>query len=165
MQRLPNIPHLRALHISNHNYPNTNNQKELALQILDVITVRPEISLAYLGICDKCYEIFECKEGEEDPENTEDDAPPHEPWGESDDDYDDDDDDNDDLDDDGAFSDDDNIDGMSSDNDPSSGEENSSSDGDESGSDRDKSQVMFKLREILFYDDKIGIFKSRRGDL
>lgn len=54
---------------------------------------------------------------------------------------------------------------MASENDPSSGEENSSSDGDESASDRDKSQVVFKLREILFYDDKIGIFKSRRGDL
>lgn len=39
------------------------------------------------------------------------------------------------------------------------------SDGEDSGSDIVKPSVGFRLREILFYDDKITIFKARHGVL
>lgn len=39
------------------------------------------------------------------------------------------------------------------------------SDGEDSESDISKPQTTFRLREILFYDDKITIFKARHGVL
>ena len=64
LQRLPQIPHLRSLNI-----PNLADQpargydpREMALQVLDIVAVRPEIKLCYLGVGPKCFEILETRE-------------------------------------------------------------------------------------------------------
>jgi hypothetical protein len=171
LQRLPQIPHLRSLnvpYIADHVTSNFD-PRELALQIVDVIVLRPEVELCYMGVSHKCFEILENRPHEEthtpssipalitDDEDEE---------GSEDEEEDDDDDDADDdngtaiagidpdetesdsdmgLDDDGADSDEDSWDG----------------DSDADGKDR----VRLRLREILFYDDKIAIFKARHGRL
>lgn len=40
------------------------DEQELALQILDIVTLRPEIELCYVGILEKCFEILEGKNAE-----------------------------------------------------------------------------------------------------
>ncbi|TQS36596.1 hypothetical protein Golomagni_02949 [Golovinomyces magnicellulatus] len=63
LQRLPRIYHLHSLNvpfIANH-VITTLDSRELALQIVDVIFLRPEIELCYLGILNKCYEVIESK--------------------------------------------------------------------------------------------------------
>jgi len=65
LQRLPNIPHLRSLNISDmvpSDREGYNSEvKELALQIVDIVTLRPEIELCYVGLCSKCFEIYEAE--------------------------------------------------------------------------------------------------------
>lgn len=163
------MPQLRALHISDIDWSHPQGVKELALQILDVVIIRPEISISYIAIQSKCYEIFEDRRGDKgddsDSEEREEDLPgplsvPSEDEDEEDG--------NDDDDEDDEFFEEDNVvhgsDGVDSDSDPSLSM-HSLSDGDESGSESERSQVTFGLREILFYDDKIGIFKARHGTL
>ncbi|EAW11260.1 F-box domain protein [Aspergillus clavatus NRRL 1] len=156
LQRLPFIPHLRALHISHIANPVHRNAKELALQILDIVTIRPDVGIGYIGIQNKCYEILESKRGEkyDDPDDTDDShsdgwVPGAGPWTAS------------------AMNDSEDEDGLDSVLDSSSelsSSEESSLD-DESSTSFNKSRRAFKLREILFYDDKIAIFKARHGVL
>ncbi|GAQ07053.1 hypothetical protein ALT_4374 [Aspergillus lentulus] len=155
LQRLPYIPHLRALHIPHIANPVHRSPKELALQILDIVTIRPEVGIGYIGIQSKCYEIVESKRGnkDDDLDDTDDShsegfVPGGGPWpasdmNESEDEY-----------------------GMDSVMESSSelSDYGASSD-DESSSDCTRSRMTFKLREILFYDDKISIFKARHGVL
>ncbi|EAU33747.1 conserved hypothetical protein [Aspergillus terreus NIH2624] len=151
IQRLPNVPHLRALHISHIADAVHRDAKELALQILDIVTIRPDIGLTYVGMQDKCYEIIEGKRCDKDdfddvyvPGGSED-------WPASDDDT------EDENDDDAAAS-------VVDSNSELSSDRGSLSD-DESDAESRRSRVTFRLREILFYDDKIAIFKARHGIL
>ncbi|KAF7174206.1 hypothetical protein CNMCM5623_006691 [Aspergillus felis] len=155
LQRLPYIPHLRALHIPHIANPVHRSPKELALQILDIVAIRPEVGIGYIGIQSKCYEIVESKRGDKDDDldDTDDShsegfVPGGGPWPASDM--------NESEDEDGMDS------VMESGSEPS--DYGTSSD-DESSSDCTRSRTTFKLREILFYDDKIAIFKARHGVL
>lgn len=174
---MPNIPHLRSLyvpHIANRLYDHNLDAKELALQVVDlVIALRPEIELCYLGILTKCFEILENRshgdsrlsnhdartntahagpggigDGEEDSEEDSD---------ETDDAHDEDDDDppvaN------GSLAD-------SEDMDSDAGADSAGdTDDDLPGNGKGRKAPRFRLREILFYDDKISIFKARHGRL
>ncbi|CAK7271037.1 hypothetical protein SEPCBS57363_004410 [Sporothrix epigloea] len=63
LQRLPGLPQLRSLHILNiadHVVENLS-MYDLAMQITDVVTLRPETPLCFVAICDKCYEIVESR--------------------------------------------------------------------------------------------------------
>ncbi|KAK1143335.1 hypothetical protein N8T08_006862 [Aspergillus melleus] len=156
LQRLPNIPHLRALHIPHIAHPIHRDSKELALQILDIVTIRPDVGISYVGMQNKCYEILEGKRGDKVDFDDADDSHSEglgdgEPWSASDTDDDEGDDDA------GAASTADSTSVLSSDH--------ASSDGDESDLEGSRSRVTFRLREILFYDDKIAIFKARHGVL
>jgi nucleosome binding factor SPN SPT16 subunit len=159
LQRLPYISQLRALHIPHIISPSQTQLelKELALQVLDIVTLRPEINLSYIGIRDKCYEILEGKGGEYDSASTDDThnegfVPGAENWTGSD-----------------TNDDDSNEDDEESRIEYQSdmSEDNLRSLDDDDGSDYDygRSRVSFRLREILFYDDKIAIFKARHGVL
>lgn len=64
MQHLPCIPHLRALHITNINEPTYHDFTERMQHVLDLIAIKPEIQLTYIGIRDKCYKIVEIPYGE-----------------------------------------------------------------------------------------------------
>ncbi|KAK3298875.1 uncharacterized protein B0H64DRAFT_429985 [Chaetomium fimeti] len=64
LRRLPHIPQLRALHIHKvRAYPATNigrlSELELATQIVDVVSLRPEIPLRYVAVDASCFEILE----------------------------------------------------------------------------------------------------------
>ncbi|KAG9884207.1 hypothetical protein KCU94_g18338, partial [Aureobasidium melanogenum] len=66
LQRLPSLPKLRSLYIPyllNHSQPSIPDTRELALQVVDIVALRPELSLCYLGIMKKCFEILEQKPG------------------------------------------------------------------------------------------------------
>ena len=171
LQRLPQIPHLRSLNIpfiADHVTP-AFDPRELALQVVDVIVLRPEVELCYMGVSHKCFEILENRPHDEthgsadshssaanggvdtvtDEEGSDDDG--------SDDDADDEEPEEDDT---GTAIalDPDETESEISDHDDS---DTDSYDGSEDG----RSKVRLRLREILFYDDKVAIFKARHGRL
>ncbi|KAL4887195.1 hypothetical protein BJY04DRAFT_213149 [Aspergillus karnatakaensis] len=155
LQRLPYIPQLRALHIPHFARPSHLDLKELAMQVLDIVTLRPEISLSYVGIQNKCFELLEGKGNEfefaeTDEAHSEGFVPGAENWPGSDTNEED--------------SDDDEEDAPDSHSDLSSEDRRSLDDDDASDFDS-RPRVSFRLREILFYDDKIAIFKGRHGVL
>ena len=153
MQRLPNIPHLRALYIPHISHQIHRDSKELALQILDIVSIRPEVGINYVGIQSKCYEILERRSGDKDEEFDESESSHVPPSGEE-------------------LSGSENEEEPDGDDDSSvesqsilSAEEAASSDDEDSGSEALRPNAGFRLREILFYDDKITIFKARHGVL
>lgn len=136
--------------------------KDLACQLVDIITLRPEIQLCYVGIVDKCFEILECS-----PTN-----------GAADQfgyagaisviDIDDEDGDNDNSE---ADETDDDDAGTTASTSTDADAFTEVSDGGESEADdfeepeHSQSAVRLRLREILFYDDKVAIFKARNAKL
>lgn len=151
--------------------------RELALQIVDIVALRPEVEICYMGIANKCFEILESRrtqagnvwdrrpdsqvgmhpddgggpddeEGEEDEEEAEEDGDAEpgteddhvaEAAGEGEMDTESDEDDEDD---------DDDIESEAGES--------------EAGG---RGGARLRLREILFYDDKVAIFKARHGRL
>lgn len=143
--------------------------RELALQVIDIVTLRPEIELCYLAIAGKCFEVLEARPVTREHRMDSDDSSVYdsssgEGEGEVDNQNDEDDDEGD------ADADDADISAV----DPvDEGEETETETEDDVASDyeddeldaRQKSQMRLRLREILFYDDKIAIFKARHGRL
>ena len=175
LQRLPQIPHLRSLyvpHVVEHVYGNGLNVKEMAMGVIDVVTLRPEIELCYLAISAKCFEIMETKQHRKSPSSSST-ASASSPAAETDDESEHDNHNNADPDDD----DDDEAEASPTpqpadleDEHSEAGERSATSDEEndddsENGPGRAKNRVKLKLREILFYDDKISIFKARHGRL
>ena len=130
---------------------------------MDIVALRPEIELCYLGIASQCYEILESKDSKELVTVhgvLSLDSAGH-GVGDSDEDSDaEDDDDEDEDDEDGTGTtapdmdqDDRSLDGA---------ESEASSEDDNVGSSNGK---RLWLREILFYDDKVSIFKARHAQL
>lgn len=174
LQRLPQMPTLRSLNIpfvADHVTPNFD-PKELALQIVDIVALRPEVELCYLGISHKCFEILETRRHDERRSSSDSDSSG---MGTGPDDVvvheeEDDDDEGTDDDDEGDLEDDLEGDLMNPINavDPEETESDLSdvddSDDDSfSDSDTARCKPRLRLREILFYDDKIAIFKARHG--
>jgi len=173
LQRLPQIPHLRSLNIpfvADHVTP-AFDPRELAMQVVDVIYLRPEVELCYMGVSHKCFEILENRPHDESHSSTD----THSslanggPGGAITDDDDGSDEDGSDEDDDDDDDDDDNgtatapqVDPEETESEPS---DHDDSDSDSDGSDDGRSKVRLRLREILFYDDKVAIFKARHGKL
>ena len=180
LQRLPNIPHLRSLHITNmseHPYGNSLNVRDFALGAIDVVALRPEVELCYLAIKNKCFEILERKhhhkstKGQSSSSTNNGDDTDSDTDTQDGDHHDEDDDDSDDDPGPGpatapaataaaptpAEADPNPIDSDAWSN---------TSDEDEAGERaREKGPARLKLREILFYDDKVSIFKARHGRL
>ncbi|KAF9879013.1 F-box domain-containing protein [Colletotrichum karsti] len=182
LQRLPNIPHLRSLnlqHVAEH-IVGTFEPRELALQMVDIITLRPEIQLCYVGIATKCFEILESKPAEEsnisiasvtvdhtilahdsgvDDEDDEDDnvGTDEETASQEDEETSEEEDD-----------DDDDTPASAVDADDTQSEASAAQDSDDESlrdADHGPSRPRLRLREILFYDDKVAIFKARHGRL
>ncbi|KAI9770918.1 MAG: hypothetical protein M1840_002622 [Geoglossum simile] len=177
LQRIPLIPHLRSLyipHIADHVH---TDPREMALQIVDIVALRSEVEICYMGILNKCFEILENKNGDEpqptaipniSPTNNgpnEDDATEDE-----DEDDDDDGDDDDDDEDTGPASGVAGVAGVAAadldETDPEDSDHLDDSEGDDNyDSEEFQSRPKLRLREILFYDDKVAIFKARHGKL
>lgn len=158
--------------------------KELALQLVDIITLRPEIQLCYVGIVNKCFEILEAPviggsggvdnmgqnshhhhhhvgavsvtdgdeedEEEGDDNHSEADETEDEDEGEEDD---------DDANTNPDAATDQEEDGFHE------GSEEGESDAESSFLEFENSHSVLRLREILFYDDKVAIFKARHARL
>ncbi|KAL2064872.1 hypothetical protein VTL71DRAFT_4012 [Oculimacula yallundae] len=177
LQRLPQIPHLRSLNIpfiADH-VTAAFDPRELALQVVDVIVLRPEVELCYMGVSHKCFEILENR-SHDDAHGSGDNhmsAANGGPGGaQTDEEDEDEDEDGSDEDEDDEEEEDDNGTAIGAplgiDPDETESEmsdhDNSDSDSDD-GSEDGRSNVRLRLREILFYDDKVSIFKARHGKL
>lgn len=178
MQRLPNAPGLRSLHIAHiAEHPSGRNfdPRDVAMSVLDIISLRPEIELCYLGVEKKCFEILEYKssilrrtpsgpnntgtigitthitvEDEEDEDHDDGGAAHH-------------------IDHFSTEHSDEEADNWDFNSQASSNLEETEDEDDEGGAHTShgtrKIPSTFRLREILFYDDKISIFKARHGKL
>lgn len=187
LQQLPHIPTLRSLHIpviGEHVYGRDFSVKDVAMGVANVINLRQECELAYLGIADRCFEIVEMPVrrklrrrsrgpgehhvganpgggADEDDDSSDEEVTPH-PSHEDDD-------DDDDSDDEGVQG---NVPAASqatnaienSEVDELLGNQSPSSE-DEEAAERPAKLVKMKMREILFYDDRVSIFKARHGRL
>ncbi|KAF2963892.1 hypothetical protein GQX73_g9686 [Xylaria multiplex] len=166
LQQLPQLANLRSLYIPHmidrRSVSPLPVAKELALQIVDIISLRKEICLAYVGLWDKCFEITEVEHGDnansrfqEDDDHTVsmDDADHDYVNSEGDDDTEDD--ENDDGDD--SF--------MDADEDFAETSDNESEADSFVGAAANKPPPRLRLREILYYDDKVELFRARHGKL
>lgn len=138
------------------------------MQVVDVIVLRPEVELCYMGVSHKCFEILENRPHDEahgsgDAHSN----AAHFGSGVTDEEDDDEDEDGSDEDDD-EDEEDDNGTQIPVDPDETESEMSDHDDSDTdsfAGSEDGKSKVRLRLREILFYDDKVAIFKARHGKL
>ena len=157
-------------YIADHVYGHHLDAKELALQLVDVVAIRPEIEICYLGFSTTCFELLENRHHEDSSWSRFDTstAPAHaSPGGVdvTDDDSDNDDDneeDDDDVNNSDPAADPASEDPEDSDSDAADG---SIEESDEDSLESEKQRPILKLREILFYDDKVSIFKARHGRL
>ncbi|CAG8974157.1 hypothetical protein HYALB_00002796 [Hymenoscyphus albidus] len=170
LQRLCQIPHLRSLNvpfIADH-VTAAFVPRELVMQVIDVIHLRPEVELCYIGISDKCFEILENRSSDETHGSTDmgQSILADGPEGADDEDEDEDEGSEDDED---EEEDEDNgtataaVDPDETESDMSDHEDSDSDSSD--GSDDGHSKIRLRPREILFYDDKVAIFKARHGKL
>ena len=148
LQRLPNAAKIRSLHIAHisEHVHGTVDAREAALQVLDIVSLRPDMELCYLGVQRQCFEVLEYTsprrttsphgdnasiiQAGDDSEDNEDSHDEHLEHGDSDFEID--------------------------------------TDGGEQTEDEGQEVAVkpsFRLREILFYDDKVSIFKARHGRL
>ena len=164
-------------HIADHVYAHHLDPKELALQVMDIVALRPDIELCYMGISNKCFEILENKNSDDSVSAFHDSTtsaanagPGGVATGGADEDSeadDDDDDEDEDV--------DDNVTDEAAAAAPLVDPEDTESDaGEDSLGDSEddafqledgRKKPRLKLREILFYDDKVSIFKARHGRL
>ncbi|RMD43341.1 hypothetical protein DV735_g1711, partial [Chaetothyriales sp. CBS 134920] len=147
LQRLPNAATLRSLHITHiaEHVHDTVDSRETALQVLDIVTLRPEMELCYLGVQRQCFEVVEYPAGQRARAQT--DAASIPPEGDD------------------SVASDEGAEDQEGDDD--SDFEVESDDGvptDDEGA-SGPAKPSFRLREILFYDDKVSIFKARHGRL
>ncbi|KAF2730251.1 hypothetical protein EJ04DRAFT_500829 [Polyplosphaeria fusca] len=164
LQRLPTIPQIRSLYIpfiADHVHGNNIDPRELAMQILDIVHLRPEIQLIYAGISVKCFEILENRPSNYDFRSDGlDIGDDHVATN------------------DGLLSDDeseateddeDDIGGIADVADESASEasydDQDESDGDDSCLSDSQKAPKLKLREIMYYEEKVSIFKARHGIL
>ncbi|KAI1083180.1 hypothetical protein F5B20DRAFT_449741 [Whalleya microplaca] len=179
LQRLPNIQQLRSLHIPHmlEHLIRAFEPKELALQIVDIITLRPEIQVCYVGIGRKCFEILEARANDNYDGASEVRVNGHHHQNDAIDLNDDDEDGVGGVGGGGGGGDADEETEVDDDMNDDDTNGNSTEDGftevsDDMESDTDSFQgdllgsaMRFRLREILFYDDKVAIFKARHGKL
>ncbi|OAP65309.1 hypothetical protein AYL99_01281 [Fonsecaea erecta] len=180
LRRLPNATTLRSLHIPHiaEHINGTVHSREAALQVLDIVALRPELELCYLGIQTQCFEILEYAtprkgsysgtSGEDhsgdDVGPGDDTAAPHPSQPQAHHDHDSHDEEAGDHGEHGDPDDDSDFDAVSDDGYDLTDDGEESEDGGEAGGSGGP-KPTWRLREILFYDDKISIFKARHGRL
>ena len=148
LQRLPHATRLRSLyipHIAGH-VNGRSDSRDLAHQVLDVVALRPELELCYLGIQSKCFEFLEYPAGRRPSVDYGSGAMSVAPE-------------------DSGASEDDDSDHAAADHGDTESDMASSRDGETDDEHSPVTATQFELREILFYDDKVSIFKARHGRL
>jgi len=145
------MPQLRALYLLNISRSLHRDLRELALQVLDIVSIRPELKITYIGLETKCYQILEAASNGRNEFN----GPrmnDHSTMNGDDSVFDPTD-----------LTDDDDDDQDAGDQDPDLLSSDLSDDDYDAELEESMSRARFKLQEILFYDDKISIFKARHG--
>ncbi|KAF2685778.1 hypothetical protein K458DRAFT_364808 [Lentithecium fluviatile CBS 122367] len=169
LQRLPLIPHIRSLYIpfiADHAHGNNIDPRELAYQILDIVHLRPDIELCYMGLSTKCFEILENRPSNYDLRNdgmnvgdgTGTGYVAHEPMMSDDESEATEDEDEDDLDGGMPAGDDEETDSEASE------DAHDDSDDDSFLQDAHKGPKL-RVREILFYEERVEAFRRRHGVL
>lgn len=171
LRRLVKIPHLQVLYIPvlHHDGQLQNCQKsdseDLAYQVADAISFRPEISLSYFANHNRCFEIFESRSGDMDTGAEDDRSPTNWMNGTAIEHS-----DEEDVDVDGA-------DEVTADDDSEAdtGTDNGSADSEDDGPDNgdgwkfdggeEKDRIVFAVRDTLFPDSKAEVFKFRKPEL
>jgi hypothetical protein len=154
LQRMPHAAQLRSLfipYVADHVHGRSDS-RELGMQVLDIVALRPEVELCYLGIQSKCFEILEYTKGRR-PSIDYSSATGAADSGASDD---------EDIGHPPATS------TLTDHHGDDTDSEIASSRGADTDAEDDhvvQGTRQFKLREILFYDDKVSIFKARHGRL
>ncbi|KAH7138111.1 F-box domain-containing protein [Dendryphion nanum] len=174
LQRLPLIPHIRSLYIpfiADHAHGNNIDPRELAMQILDIVHLRPEIEMCYMGISTKCFEILENRPSNYDLRHdtlSGLDGPPggigggygtHDPLMSDEESEATEDDDDDDFDNgmNGA--------GGGDETDSEASDDPHDESDDDSFVQDDRKGTKFRIREILYYEERISVYKARHGVL
>lgn len=183
LRRLPGLPQLRSLyvpHVRGAVQVPAAISKEMAWQVLDVVTLRPEVGICYVAVGSNCFELLEEDEEGDDPEDEDEptvDVYEYDDDGEGDEDGDEGEDEEEfhDAADGGPSS--GSLDWLKDDGDTSlesgglSGEDEgglSPSSGSKGGKGSGKSQqqqTRIRIQEILFYEDRVAIFRARAGRL
>ena len=171
LQQLPKMQGLRSLYvptIADHVWGSHFSVRDIAMGVLNVIDLRRECELSYLAIMNKCYEIVEAtgkpkryRRGssghqyydDSDADSSSEEATPHASDSED-------------------MTDDEGNGGTTGANGHAAMESSVGVDGEhETSSDEDtndrvmKQLPKLKMREILFYDEKVSIFKARHAKL
>lgn len=143
---------LRALYLPHISQSAHGDRKELALQVLDIVSIRPELKITYIGLESKCYQILEESHRDNNADHDETTGNSSTAPGNGDDIS--------------AFQDDPlDEDVPQEDEHDTAGLSGDSSDDYDTEAEENTSRAVFRIREILFYDDKISIFKARHGVL
>lgn len=150
LQRLPNVSQLRSLYICRiaGHVQQRYDFREAALQVCDIVSLRPELELCYLGIEAKCYEVLEYSVGRRTSVEDFTSVPSANVQSDGD-----------------SEEEDEASEHVIEDEEVDESEvdmEGSVATDDERG---ERPARQFKLREILFYDDKVAVFKARHGKL
>jgi hypothetical protein len=152
--------------IADHLHGNNIDPRELAYQVLDIVHLRPEIELCYMGLSTKCFEILENRASNydlrHDGMNEGDGAGagyvPHDPII---------------SDDESEATEDEDEDEMEGGIDAGDGEETDSDSSDDIHDDSDDESLLqenmkgpkLRVREILFYEERVEAFRRRHGVL
>ncbi|KAF2798257.1 F-box domain-containing protein [Melanomma pulvis-pyrius CBS 109.77] len=172
LRRLPLIPHIRSLYIpyiADHAHGNNIDPQELAYQILDIVHLRPEIEICYIGISIKCFEILENRPTNYDLRNDGiTDGPaggmgggyaPHDPLMSDDESEATEDDEEDDLD--GGIG----TAGEVEDTESETSDDVHDDSDDDSFLHEERKGPKLRVREILYYEERIKIYRVRHGIL
>ncbi|KAI0426648.1 hypothetical protein F5Y09DRAFT_318294 [Xylaria sp. FL1042] len=161
LQQLPQLANLRSLYIpqmASLYGPAPPSPKEMALQIVDIISLRREIRLAYVGLWNKCFEITEQSvnnrfQDDDDHAISVGDADHIDGNSEGDDDTEDE-------------NENDNDSFLDADDDFVETSDDGESEADSfAEAATNKPPPRLRLREILYYDDKVELFRARHGKL
>lgn len=149
------MPQLRALYLPRIHHTVHRDLKELALQVLDIVSIRPDLKIAYIGLQTKCYQILEARSDDNPLDFDDNPMTDHSPPASDDEDewasppnH-----ESDDSDDDAGAADQDLLSSDPDDYDTEPEEE------------QNASRIRYRLQQILFYDEKVSIFKARHGVL
>ncbi|KAI0864245.1 hypothetical protein F4860DRAFT_465600 [Xylaria cubensis] len=164
LQQLPQMASLRALYIPQmvgRDSRSSPTPKELALQVPDIISLRREIRLTYVGLWHKCFEITEVKRDDRSQDDNDHVVSTNNGGNSEGDDMTDEEEDEDEDEDNEAEA------FMDAENETT--EEASSDDQSEADSfmedTANNSLPRLGLREILYYDENVEIFRARHGKL
>ncbi|KAI1735982.1 hypothetical protein F4680DRAFT_433764 [Xylaria scruposa] len=162
LQRLPHMTSLRSLYIPQmvgRDSRSSPTPKELALQVPDIISMRREIQLTYVGLWHKCFEITEVKRDNRSQDGNDHVVSTNNGGNSEGDDITDEDEEDDDDDDEevGPL-----MDAENENTEESDDQSEADSFMEETAND---SLPRLGLREILYYDEDVGIFRARHGKL